>query len=286
MTGYSNFTILFNQRVGSSAIVSMLSAQEGIHVPLFEGLDWRHFAANHRDTTLANVISDVFATGTYDKDSAHDFLFSAHSTQTKSIGFKIRIFGHIPDLVPVLLKHRVKVFVLSRRDFVEMVSSLYVSEMGQFDQDQVALTQHPQFEVVKMLAADKTRYLDDLDRLRIEVRHAEFARTAVRTVRDWKRLVRSAEVLHKSGIDIIPIYYEDFAADRVGFIRNFMVHLGFPPDRPVVDKSRFEKVMKSPARAKLLGLYRHPLWLRVLYLRFVYGRERKKLERLRGTGTV
>ena len=167
-----------------------------------------------------------------------------------------------------------------------MVSSLYVSEMGQFDQGQVALTQHPQFEVVKMSVADKTQYLDDLDRLRMDVRHAELARAAAQTIKDWKRVVHSAEVLSKSGIDIIPIYYEDFLADRVGFVRSFMVHLGFPPDSPVVDKSKFEKVMKSPARSKLLGLYKHPLWLRVLYLRFVYGRELKKLEHLRSTAKV
>jgi len=281
MATHSNFIICFNQREGSSAIVSMLSAQKSIGVPLFEDLDRRNFGKNHEGKALAEVLDDVFRTGRHGTASRDKVLYVSSDHEVASIGFKMRLFESAKDSAATLRAHRVKLFVLSRRDFIEVISSLYVSEMGQIEQDKVALSQHPQFGLLAMTEAEKTRYLGELDFIRLEIRHRRFASLARSFVRRKRRLVSLAAGFAAEGIEIVPIYYEDFVADRIGFIRRFLVELGFPPDWPIEDASKFVKVMKSPARSKLQGLGWYTAWLQVQYYRSAYALELWKLERLR-----
>ena len=281
MATHSNFIICFNQREGSSAIVSMLSAQKAVCVPLFEDLDPRNFKKNHAGETLAEVLDDVFRTGRYGKTPHDKVLYVSSNQEAASIGFKIRLFGSPKDLAPTLRAHRVKLFVLARRDFIELVSSLYVSEMGQVDQDKVALSQHPQFRVLAMTEAERTRYLRELDDVWLEVRHRKLLSIARRFVRQKRELLSLAAALAAEGIEVVPIYYEDFAADRIGFIRAFLLELGFPADWPIEDASKFVKVMKSPARSKLRCLGWYVAWPQAQYYRLLYALELRKLERLR-----
>jgi hypothetical protein len=252
-----------------------------VRVPLFEDLDWHNFEKHHAGESLAAVLDDVFRTGRHDGPPHHKVLYANPDDEVASIGFKMRLFGSPREMAPILRAHRVKLFVLSRRDFIEVISSLYVSEAGVAEGDGVAPTRHPQFRVLWLPEEKKARYLRDLDSLRPQIRHRRFLSIARRFLRDKRGLLRLAAGFAAEGIEIVPIYYEDFVSDRIGFIRAFLVQLGFPADRPIEDASKFVKVMTSPARSKLLGAGRYTTWPKLQYYRFAYGLELRKLERLR-----
>jgi hypothetical protein len=264
----------------------MLSAQRSVRVPLFEDLDRRNFEKQQDGRTLAAVLDDVFRTGRHGTRSHDTVLYACPDDEVASIGFKMRLFGSPREMAPILRAHRVKLFVLSRRDLVEVVSSLYVSEIGALEQDRVALIQHPQFHLFTLREEEKTRYLSDLDSIRLEIRSRKFLSLARSFVRHKRRLLRLAAGFAAEGIEIVPVYYEDFVADRIGFIRAFLGELGFPADWPVVDASKFVKVMKSPARSKLQGVGWYTTWPQLQYYRFAYALELRKLERLRRRGPL
>jgi hypothetical protein len=259
----------------------MLSAQRSVRVPLFEDLDRRNFVREQRGRTLAAVLDDVFRTGRHSTRSHATTLYACPDHEVASIGFKMRLFGSAAEIAPTLRAHRVKLFVLSRRDLVEVVSSLYVSEVGRLEQGRVALSQHPQFHLFTLSEEEKARYLRDLDSIRLAIRGRKFVSLARSFVRRKRRLLQLAAELAAEGIEIVPIYYEDFVADRIGFIGAILRELGFPADSPVVDASKFVKVMTSPARSKLHGLGWYAAWPPLQYYRLAYAAELRKLEGLR-----
>lgn len=280
MSEYSNFIILYNAREGSSAIVSMLSAQKSVHVPLFEDLDRREFKTNEGDWNLPSLITKVFQTGDLQGVTRHFTLFPKKRQEGDAIGFKLRLQKGYVDLPPVLKAFNVKVFVLSRRNFMELLSSHYVNakRVVTLGDTQPA---YPQFAIAKMSEQERKKALDEIDLLRMKVDCSELKLIAENLSRTRKRLVDFATGLARRGIEIVPIFYEDFVDDRVEFISNMLTSLGFPPDWPIVDQTKLTKVMQSPAKDKLHGWVWQWARARVQTDRIRYWRQLRRLEKLR-----
>jgi hypothetical protein len=295
-----NFLILYDGREGSSAIISMLSAQNGVCVPVFEDLDKRDFVVNHPGESLADVIDDVYLSGRYDAvdtaESRRD-LFPPGDCPIQSIGFKARLFGDMKSIAPVLKARNVTVFALFRRKFDDMVSSLYLQQHAsaslpengrvpkkiKFNQiAPSALTRRntPQFQLLGMNAEEKRAFLEQYNRISIPVDPTSFSRLAKRITGNRHRVLRDASILAEQGVKIVPIAYEDFVVDRVAFVRKMLNQLGFSPDWPILDRTKFNKVNDKSATTKLRFTLLHPAWALYWHHRRSYGRCLTKLAKL------
>lgn len=280
MAERSNFIILYNGREGSSAIVSMLSAQKSVHVPLFEDLDRYTFSVTNPDDQVSVVMDQVFRTGQFPIKRSHFWLYPSEWQPGDVIGFKFRPNIPAEELANVLRANNARVFVLSRRDFMELLSSNYVNV--RWSENAVAENnQFPQFKISQMNEKDRAVALKEFDNLRMPVNLASFRTISRKLVRSRSRFVGIARELSRLGIEVIPIYYEDFVRDRKKFIQSILTALGFPDDWPVKDQTKLVKVMQTPARKKLRGLAWAFGRLLVQPDRIRYERELSKLEALR-----
>ena len=149
-----NFVIIYSGRTGSSPVVNILARQPGICVPVFENLD-RRFICAGRTGKLPGILDRVLATGALEGAELPPHLprFPAGETPA-SVGFKWRPFGNWAKICEVFLRHRVTLFVLTRRDLVELASSLYITSHGNALQSEVRIDKHPQFGLAIGARAD------------------------------------------------------------------------------------------------------------------------------------
>lgn len=285
--GPRNFVIIYSGRTGSSPIVNILARQPGICVPVFENLD-RRFVGTGRTGELPGILDRVLATGTLEGADLPPHLprFPAGETPA-SIGFKWRPFGNWARTCEVFLRHRVTLFVLTRRDFVELASSLYITSHGNALQSEVKINQHPQFGLAIGARAEVERAaIERLQTLSFPVRPRLLYRVMRHQADMQARLLDLATVAQRQGMPVRSIFYEDFVADKPGFIRHLLDELGLPAGR-VDTATAFEKVMKVPARSRLAHLERS-LWLPPLrwqMLRYAHhGRVLESLDRISREG--
>lgn len=279
MAKRSNFIIMYSGREGSSAIVSMLSAQNGVHVPLFEDLDPHNTEKTGLYSDLPVVVNDVFQTGELLDADRHRALYPHTYDKGDVIGFKIRLFHPVEDIAPVLVANHVTVFVLSRRNFVELVSSHYFNINRPLTEN-LASGAFPQFKLSVMDESARRAALAELDAISVKPRFKKFLAIASNVAKSRTRITNYARELARSGVPVVPIYYEDFLADRVRFIARMLADIGFPQDWPVVDTTKFVKVLQSPARKKLRGVAWHLGWIFMQYDRLIYWLAQRRSERL------
>jgi hypothetical protein len=258
-TRAKNFVIIYSGRTGSSPIVNILARQPGICVPVFENLDHR-FIGPERAARIPEILEAVFANGRLDGAELPEHLPRfPDGAQPRSIGFKWRPYGDWEKICAVFRRHDVVLFVLSRRDFVELAASLYITAHGNKLQDEISLPQHPQFGLLDDRAADTREALERLQNMTFPVRPRLMARVMRQQARVRGELLELARAAHGHGVPVRTLYYEDFTADNAGFIRGMLAELGLGTDA-IDTTSAFEKVMRVPARSRLAGLGRW-LWL-------------------------
>ena len=270
------FVIIYSGRTGSSPIVNILARQPGICVPVFENLDSR-FIGQERAAEVPAILDRVLSTGRLEGAKLPEHLPRWPGDETPAaIGFKWRPWGGEgvwDQIFDVFRRHEVVLFVLSRRDFVELVSSLYITTHGNDLQKEVRISKHPQFGLaLKEREASERADIERLQAMTFPVR-PELLRQGMRhQARQRERLLGLARRAHARGVPVRAIYYEDFTADNAGFIRAMLDEIGYVPEGPLDLTSAFEKVMKVPARSRLRGLDR---WLWLPTLRYQMGRYRR-----------
>lgn len=277
-----NFVIIYSGRTGSSPIVNILARQPGICVPVFENLDAR-FIGRERAAEVPAILDGVFATGRLEEATLPEHLPRFPEDETPlSVGFKWRPWGGNWDGVwEVFRRHRVTLFVLSRRDFVELTSSLYITAHGNALQSEINISKHPQFGLaLKEREAKERAEIERLQTMTFPVRPELLRRGMQHQARALARLLELARLAHGAGVPVRTLHYEDFVADNAGFIRGMLDEIGYVPERPLDLTSSFEKVMKVPARSRLRALDRW-LWLPTLrYQMAQYRRHGRDLEAL------
>lgn len=275
-----NFVIIYSGRTGSSPVVNILARQPGICVPVFENLD-RRFIGAGRTGELPDILDRVLATGALEGAELPPHLprFPAGETPA-SVGFKWRPFGNWAKICEVFLRHRVTLFVLTRRDLVELASSLYITSHGNALQSEVRIDRHPQFGLAIGTRAEVERTaIERLQTLTFPVRPRLLYRVMRHQATMQARLLDLATVAQRQGVPVRSIFYEDFVADKAGFIRGMLDELGLPAG-DVDTATAFEKVMKVPARSRLEHVDRW-LWLPPLRWQMLrYGHHGRALEGL------
>lgn len=250
-----NFVIIYSGRTGSSPIVNILARQPGVCVPVFENLD-RRFIGEARAGEIPGILDQVLATGTLegvlDETTLPEHMprFPAGETP-QSIGFKWRPFGDWAKTCEVLRARDVTLFVLTRRDFVELASSLYITSHGNSLQSEVKINKHPQFGLaIGARAAVEREAIERLQTMTFPVRPRLLYRVMHHQANMRSRLLDLATEAHRHGVRVRSILYEDFTADNAGFIRGMLGELGLPAG-DLDTTSSFEKVMKVPAKSRL-----------------------------------
>lgn len=252
-----NFVIIYSGRTGSSPIVNILARQPGVCVPVFENLDHR-FIGKERAPRIAEILDEVFATGRLEGAELPPHLPRFPEGETpRATGFKWRPYGDWAKVCEVFRRHDVMLFVLSRRDFVEVASSLYITTHGNRLQDEVAIPTHPQFGVAFGKEESRDR-IAKIQEMTFPVHPRLLYRVMRQQVRARADLVTLAREAHDAGVPVRALAYEDFTADNEGFIKAMLAEIGLPAPASLDLRSDFEKVMKVPAKSRLDRL---PAWL-------------------------
>jgi len=250
-----NFIIQYNGREGSSAIVSALSAQKGINVPLFEELDPHTFEKSRSRKDYPQALDDVFSTGTYSgqKSKSRKLRSLDADEEALTTGFKWRPKGNIREVAKILRKHNVNIFLLLRRDFLNMTCSSYVHRYGNILQSELDLPSHPQFFELKDDAenAERARLINQQE---FRLVKALFLKSAHGISAARNRQIGKARLFARAGIPIRLVYYEDFDGNPKEFITSFVSKLDIDISKTYVPFCGFKKVHTTPIHKRIRGL--------------------------------
>jgi hypothetical protein len=219
----NNFLIAYERRVGSSALVESLTRVPKFSVPIFEDLD------------RYNIVSQGLI-NQWNEDTIHTLVDKTYKDASRrnsdfTIGFKWRLWGH-PN---VMNENRVAVFNMVRSDFLEFVSSIYMTDVVYKDSNA------PQFKLVRSEGTDRTDILNKYRDSIVEVDIDKF-------VELWKNLfwvelerIRYLSKMKDLGVGVSTIFYEDFAYKRYHFMNAFLRGLGREPTHKIYNGA-FKKV--------------------------------------------
>lgn len=273
-----NFVIFYTAREGSSAIVNQLSAQRDILVPAFEGLDRYAFKRRFPLTALPQAVETALSKGEFDEDfhARRRMLAERHEEQTidrvGAVGFKWRPHGNPETMAEVFRRNNTTVFMLFRRDFAELVSSLVVSE----HMKEVELgghSVHHQFKYREASTEEKERIRSYAESVRIPLKRRAFLTTAAKRVVSAYRVVRYAERVARHGIPMHVIYYEDFLRDPERFLQDMKTTLDLAQPFERARGNEFEKITTIPATDRIVGLDEYLTSLPMRAVRAAYDRQ-------------
>ncbi len=252
-----NFIIQFSGREGSSAIISALSAQKGVNVPLFEELDWRDFRETRDLTELPQALSEVFVNGVYTgvRRKLGYVQTRPENSKIETTGFKWRIGGQISEIAHVLRRHNVTVFALQRRDFLNYVCSLYIHKYGNQLQSEVDVPRHPHFNISSDTpdgARPDQRILLGQQDFRLD--KSLFLTSARDATIKRQSQAGISKHLARAGVPVKMMYYEDFDANPKKFITHTLAEVGLDISASYSPHCRFEKVHKKPLAERISGI--------------------------------
>ncbi|MBX9699613.1 MAG: hypothetical protein K2X74_09255, partial [Acetobacteraceae bacterium] len=246
--------ILYSGREGSSALVAHLRRHPRIAVPFFEKLDlymlerevpraaWEHLPLALRRTLRGGRYEPAFfapaEAGLPEPDAA--------GRQTV---FKWRGWRLDPPVAAALLAEGAGLFLLNRRDLLNLNLSLYLTRHAIGG----GVLRHPQFEALALrpdgraaLRAElwETRFAVDVAILAAEMRgQVEAKRATLGAVRDFSA----------RGVPMRPIWYEDFLTTPEPILAGMLAALGQPWDA-AVRESEYQKMSRPDLREQVENL--------------------------------
>jgi len=252
-----NFVIQYSGREGSSAIISALSAQAGVNVPLLEELDSYEFLKTHSPKDYPQALDKVFTTGTFSGPRRKQGYVQAKPADSKieTTGFKWRVSGHIPDIAIVLIQNKVTVFALQRRDFLSYTCSIYIHKYGNQLQSDIDVALHPHFEKAqetKEGANSSQRLLMSQQDFPL-VKHL-FLKSAKEAISIRQQQAGKSKHLARAGVPVKMMYYEDFDKHAEKFIGQTLSELGVDIGHSYSPYCGFEKVHKKPLAERIFGI--------------------------------
>ncbi len=252
-----NFIVSFTSREGSSAIISSLSRCRDINVPLFEELDAFWIKKFYNNVDIPKVLDQVFSSGKLDWE--HNYGYRNYipgkigQGTAKSTGFKWRWHGSLKHIGPVLEKHEVMIFLLFRRDLIELTSSYYFTRMAKRSGEGKSLG-HFQFKTARMTKQQKVEFKKELDKLTVPLNPFVFyAMMSWRIIQARRNKRMAVQMQKKYGIELVTIYYEDFRDDSAAMLGGMCEKLGVKYDLDETKDSVFVKLSKKPALDKIRG---------------------------------
>lgn len=232
------FIILFRGREGSSPLITQLSSHPEISVPLFEELDHFNASLSHPGVAASALVDETLTQGAFPRAPGQAPLAALAGQAPKaarSIGFKWRIWGPADPLCAVLLRHRVQVFHLFRRNILETAASLYFSKhvlpgLSTAREYGLAAAEHPQFQFRQLAPADQAAVLARMAAQRFTLpRDYVMQRLATSLASKTEVEQRYARVFAGAGLSVRHLFYEDYLADPVGLLRRICACIGCDP---------------------------------------------------------
>jgi len=234
----------------------------------------------------------VFATGTYIGGPVAKNLLSPSDPTTRHdvVGFKWRLFGDIDKVAQVFKKHRVMVFVLSRTNFLELVSSTYIN--ANYSRSTVAIGKHrpdiatgeyPQFTALRLSGDERQAFLEQLSALRFPMNRRLFFKSFHLRKEMKYRQLQMIRVLSRADIPIRHLTYETFDADPEATIKWILAEIGLPADRKFNPNCDIIKVHTGPNSDRIDGikaLSRGISGAKLLLAKRHYGHTLRQLDRL------
>ena len=273
----SNFLILYTAREGSSAIVDQLSQHPDISVPLFEELDrfWIKKFYGHLD--IAQEIEGVFSGNDFTKGD--DWGFQNFISGNKrgqgvsSVGFKWRPHGDLGQVANSIAPHEPTIFVLFRRDPVELASSLMISHANSKEGDKQNF--HAQFAFSKMTDEQKAKTRKELEQKTYPLAFTYFTITLLKRIVHAIRLRRAARKLAKNKLRVQVLYYEDFLNSPDRFFSELFDAIGVPqvPHDDLASSGIMKKTTRKPAKERIgrfwLVKYNPLIWMLATAYRYL-----------------
>ncbi len=260
-----NFIIFYSGREGSSAIISTLSAQPEINVPLFEDLEQWVLGEEYSSSRVAELLNEMWSTGYSPVSQAKlDRLFAkddAGRSAAQSIGLKLRPPPDLTQLIEVMKRNDVQPFVLIRSDLAESVASEYLSRMATFAGDHAM---YPQFAKIEQSEEIWQRYKSDWNQRRATASALRIRSLLHSRARVVRKHVKIARQLNKRGFQPYVIRYSDYVTDATSLIVRIKASLDIVSAGAPSVASKFERVNEVPARDRVAGLDRamkHPICL-------------------------
>lgn len=200
-----DFMILYRGHEGSSAIISHLKKSSNIDIVGFEPFDTHHMKKHLKGPDLARVFKLMFDKSVnfgYNKQikdiySQYTEIPINNIDKKKSVGFKIRLRAW-PVIKNIIVKNNVVCFVLIRKNILKWAISRLRSNTLQFQLINKDITANPKLYVK----------IEDLD---------EKIRLCQKLLDDKQKLINA---LKADGVDVHPIYYEDYCNNKYKFFEN------------------------------------------------------------------
>jgi len=268
-----NFIIQYLGREGSSAIISALSAQNGVNVPLFEELDGYQFLEKHRLADYPHTLDEIFTSGRYNEAQDLDKYLQkkANDAKIETTGFKWRVNGDISDIAKVLSRHNVRVFTLHRRDFLSIVCSFYIHTYGNELQSAFEVPRHPQFKKAhEPINGANPDQRDMLSQQHFPLNKKLFLAAAKQAVNNRKAQAGMSRRLTRLGLATKTIFYEDFDANPEEFITGILADIGLNIRGAYSPFCGFNKVHKTPLTERIDGLEKITKSFRFRYFKKEY----------------
>jgi hypothetical protein len=245
--------ILYVAREGSSAITSHLRRHPRIAVPVFEQLD--HYLVEQevppeRRRFLPAALRRVFRSGRYAPDlfaeGSGEELPAATGAEERRVVFKWRGWGLDAAVAEVFAAERVGVFLLNRRDLLNLGLSLYYTKEVIGGGRLV----HPQFTVVEMPEAERPAYLAALRARRFRVEPGGLAAEMRAHIGAKRGLFGAMAGFAARGIPVRPLWYEEYQAAPEPFLTALLARLGLKL-WPQVLRTEYVKVSREDMREQV-----------------------------------
>lgn len=261
-----NFIIFYWGREGSSAIISTLSAQPEINVPLFEALEQRQLGDGYDSARVAALLDEMFATGRNPvPNSRNASIFAKDADQrakAQSIGIKLRPPPDMAPLMEIMTRYGVEPFILVRTDVTEAVASQLLSEVAQAHDPSFA---HPQFKKIARQAEHWGAFKAEWNQRRATATPATLRRLLDERLWVMRSQVELARRLGAGGFSPRLLHYADYTRDTSAFVSGVMAALGVTGAASPSLVCKLERVNEVPARKRVerLGVsLLHPKCLR------------------------
>lgn len=232
-----NFVIIYAAREGSSSIIGELSRHPDIVVPVFEEFDAHWIAKFFPDLDLGAAMDTAFRSGLFEREEVYgrkNFVaYDAERVRGRdrsefSVGFKWRPHGSHKRSTALFAAHEVLVFHLIRRDFRELICSLYLSQQS-IDGKAIG---HAQFAIASG-SQEGQKVADQLRDMKVAARFWPMLVLMIKRVgRAWMhaRFLNSAR---RAGLTVRTLCYEDYLTDPKGFLSDICLKIGVAPDAPL-----------------------------------------------------
>ena len=148
------------------------------------------------------------------------------------------------------MTQNVTVFLLFRRDLVDLTASCYFTRIAKSRQTGGVLG-HFQFKVAKMSDDERQELKSEIDQMQVPLNPFLFYAQMLWRIRQAYRNYRFGRLMLRYGLPVEILHYEDFNQDSDSFIRSICDKLGVPFEQTNAGDIEFKKLSRKKAISRI-----------------------------------